>query len=53
LNLQNITPRQATVTKDGVTVAKSIFLEDAVENLAVKMMRRRLRIVLLLLLRND
>ena len=28
-----------TVTKDGVTVAKSIFLEDAVENLAVKMMK--------------
>ena len=28
-----------TVTKDGVTVAKSIYLEDAVENLAVKMMK--------------
>lgn len=28
-----------TVTKDGVTVAKSIDLEDAVENLAVKMMK--------------
>ena len=28
-----------TVTKDGVTVAKSIFLLDPVENLAVKMMK--------------
>jgi chaperonin GroEL len=28
-----------TVTKDGVTVAKSIDLEDAVENLAVRMMK--------------
>jgi len=28
-----------TVTKDGVTVAKSITLEDPVENLAVKMMK--------------
>ena len=31
--------RGITVTKDGVTVAKSIVLEDAVENLAVRMMR--------------
>ena len=28
-----------TVTKDGVTVAKSIHLMDAVENLAVRIMR--------------
>tara|TARA_R100000742_G_C4278972_1_gene102563 strand:+ start:231 stop:1808 length:1578 start_codon:yes stop_codon:yes gene_type:complete len=28
-----------TITKDGVTVAKSIDLEDAVENLAVRMMK--------------
>lgn len=28
-----------TVTKDGVTVAKSIDLEDAVENLAIRMMK--------------
>ena len=28
-----------TVTKDGVTVAKSIFLLDAVENLAVRIMK--------------
>ncbi len=28
-----------TVTKDGVTVAKSIFLIDAVENLAVRIMK--------------
>ena len=28
-----------TITKDGVTVAKSIDLEDSVENLAVKMMK--------------
>ena len=29
-----------TVTKDGVTVAKSIFLMDPVENLAVRMMKQ-------------
>ena len=29
-----------TVTKDGVTVAKSIFLLDPVENLAVRMMKQ-------------
>ena len=29
-----------TVTKDGVTVAKSIFLIDPVENLAVRMMKQ-------------
>jgi len=28
-----------TVTKDGVTVAKSIFLMDEVENLAVRIMK--------------
>ena len=28
-----------TITKDGVTVAKSIDLEDSVENLAVRMMK--------------
>ena len=28
-----------TVTKDGVTVAKSIFLSDPIENLAVSMMK--------------
>lgn len=29
-----------TVTKDGVTVAKSIFLIDPIENLAVRMMKQ-------------
>ena len=29
-----------TVTKDGVTVAKSIFLLDPIENLAVRMMKQ-------------
>ena len=29
-----------TVTKDGVTVAKSIFLDDPIENLAVRMVRQ-------------
>lgn len=29
-----------TVTKDGVTVAKSIFLDDPIENLAVRMMKQ-------------
>ena len=28
-----------TITKDGVTVANSIFLEDPVENLAVQMLK--------------
>jgi chaperonin GroEL len=28
-----------TITKDGVTVAKSIFLDDPVENLAIQMMK--------------
>ena len=28
-----------TVTKDGVTVAKSIFLDDPIENLAIQMMK--------------
>ena len=31
--------RGLTVTKDGVTVAKSINLEDPVENLAVRMVK--------------
>jgi chaperonin GroEL len=38
LESQNHT-RGLTVTKDGVTVAKSINLEDPVENLAVRMVR--------------
>ena len=29
-----------TVTKDGVTVAKSIFLDDPIENLAVRMLKQ-------------
>ena len=29
-----------TVTKDGVTVAKSVFLMDPIENLAVRMMKQ-------------
>ena len=32
--------RGLTVTKDGVTVAKSIFLDDPIENLAVSMMKQ-------------
>ena len=28
-----------TITKDGVTVAKSIFLDDPVENLSIQMMK--------------
>jgi len=31
--------RGMTVTKDGVTVARSIFLDDPVENLAIQMMK--------------
>lgn len=41
--------RGITVTKDGVTVAKSIALLDPVENLAVRMVRRQLRRQLLVL----
>ena len=32
--------RGMTVTKDGVTVASSIFLMDPIENLAVRMMKQ-------------
>lgn len=35
----NVHSRGLTVTKDGVTVAKSINLEDPVENLAVRMVK--------------
>ena len=31
--------RGVTITKDGVTVARSIALEDSVENLAVRIMK--------------
>jgi chaperonin GroEL len=28
-----------TITKDGVTVARSVFLDDPVENIAIQMMK--------------